>query len=98
MPFVLKNNRTTEIYTCTLINIYKIPYYGAKYWDYRQDADKEAAEFLAASNVADMDDWQIIEVEEHQLKLFNVKLKNNPQRRLFLDHEGRSTAVDRELN
>jgi hypothetical protein len=90
MPYVLRNEQTAEIYTCSLINIYKIPYFGAKNWDYKDQAESQASEFLEAQQASDAAAWMIYEVEEHQLKLFNVKLKNDPTRRLFMDADGRS--------
>lgn len=88
MPFVLRNQQTWEVYTCPLINLYQIPYHGVKAWDSTEQADKEAAEFLQQQGIANPEDWTITEVEEKRLKLFNVKLKNDPSRRLFVDQDG----------
>ena len=94
MPYVLRNRETNEIYTCTLINNYDLPYYGTKYWDNHEEAVQERDSFLAAAQVISLPLWDIHEVEEHQVKLFNVKLKNNPQRKLFLDAEGRTSITE----
>lgn len=88
MPFVLRNQQTQEVYTCTLINLYQFPYHGVKAWDSAEQAEAEASEFLRQQGAADPEDWTIAEVDEKQLKLFNVKLKNDPSRRLYVDHDG----------
>lgn len=76
------------MYTCTLINLYQFPYHGVKAWDSAEQAEGEASEFLRQQGAADPEDWTIAEVDEKQLKLFNVKLKNDPSRRLYVDHDG----------
>jgi hypothetical protein len=95
MPYVLKNKKTSEIFACTLINIYDFPYHGVKFWEYEDEAEAEYQMFLQQKE-ASLQDWELIEVEEHQLKMFNVKLKNNPQLRLFLNDEGKSFVKAQE--
>lgn len=97
MPFVLKHKKTSEIVTCQLINNYDIPFYGTKFWEDPLEADREAKAFLEGTQSQFMEDWQLIEVEEHQLKLFNVKLNNNRARRLFLDEQGKVTVITQDL-
>ena len=94
MPFVLRNSKTTEVLTTTLINIYAITYHGAKYWDMREDAEREYVELLAQKQIPHPEDWEVIEIEDHQLKVFNVKLKNNPKRKLFVDADGNASATE----
>jgi hypothetical protein len=91
MPFILKNKQTSEIFTCHLINNYQIPFFGTKFWDNPYTAQKEYITFLETHQVVQTEEWELIEVEEHQLKLFNVKLNNNPTKSLFLDENGKST-------
>lgn len=91
MPFILKNKETLEIFTCHLINNYQIPFFGTKFWDYPHEAQQEYVTFLETHQVVNTEQWALIEVEEHLLKLFNVKLNNNPAKSLFLDENGKST-------
>jgi len=91
MPIILRHKPTSEIFTCHLINNYNIPFFGTKFWDSRSDADKEYVTFLEAHQVVQTEDWEIVKVDEHQLKLFNVKLSNNPAKSLFLNADGKST-------
>jgi hypothetical protein len=92
VPFILKNKETSEIFTCHLINNYQIPFFGTKFWDYPQAAQQEYVTFLETHQVNNTEQWDLLEVEEHQLKLFNVKLNNNPAKSLFLDENGKSTV------
>lgn len=89
MPYVLKHQSNSEIYTCKLINIYDLPYHGTKFWDSLQAASEQAIPFLNSNGVEKAEEWNIIEVEDMQLKIFNVKLKNDPGRKLFLDEFGK---------
>ncbi len=92
MPSVLRNSKTSEIYTCTLINIYDFAYHGTKFWEDAEEAAGEYAAFLQDRGERDIGAWEVREVEERQLKLFNVKLKNNPANRLYLDERGQTTV------
>ncbi len=96
MPIVLRNHKTEEIYTCTMLNIYDLPYFGAKNWESLVEAERESPSFLSAEGAANPADWTLLDVEEHQLKVFNVKLRNDPGRRLFLDADGRAYSVLRD--
>lgn len=91
MPFILKLKPTSEIFTCHLINNYNISFFGTKFWDNPYEAQKEYITFLETHQVVQTEDWELIEVDEHQLKLFNVKLGNNPAKSLFLGEDGKST-------
>lgn len=95
MPFVLIHKKDRRIYSCPLINIYNLPYYGAKFWDSREEAEQEARQFLAAKNESSPDDWDLLEVEEHRLKVLNVKLGNNPARSVRIDEDGRAVGYER---
>lgn len=92
MPFVLKHQKTAEIFACRLINHYDLPYFGVKYWDDPKQAEEEAADFLKGQGAQEPDAWEVLEVEEHRVKLFNVKLANDENRKIFLDGEGRITV------
>jgi hypothetical protein len=88
MPFVLKNRSTSEIYACTMLNNYQIPYYGIKSWAWKDEAEGEIASFLNSQGVEEIEGWEILEIEDNKLKIFNVKLKNDSQRKLYLDEDG----------
>ncbi len=92
MPFVLKNRQTSEIYACMLMNHYNIGYYGAKYWEDGEEAGREYASFLLSEGTDIIGEWEVVEVEEEQLKLFNVKLGNNATRKLYLGGDGKAVV------
>jgi hypothetical protein len=89
LPFVLKHKQTSQIATDTLINSYELPYYGTKFWNLKATADEEYAEYLKAHGLNDASLWEVTEVEESQMKIYNVKLKNDPSLRLFLNEQGK---------
>ncbi len=89
MPFVLKHGLTSRIYTCRLVNHYNLEYYGTKYWESEEEARTGRESFLTERNEAEPDNWEIWEIDEKELKLFNVRLKNDPSNQLFLDDAGR---------
>lgn len=92
MPFVLKHRETSELFACTLVNTYDFPYHGVKFWDSPEEAQGEFASFLNAQGVEDSRQWEVIELEENGLKMGNVKLNNNPAKRVYLTAEGRIQA------
>lgn len=83
MPFVLQHSKTGRIFSCMLTNKYDLEYYGIKSWLSEEEA-RRYPEFLTSQGVFDADLWQVVEVSENQLKLFQVKLNNNPANRLYL--------------
>jgi hypothetical protein len=89
MPFTLKHKETAEIFTCELINIYDFKYHGVKIWVNRLTAEAEYASFLLEQGLDELWNWEPIELDENQVKLGNVKLNNNPAKRLFLTTEGK---------
>lgn len=91
MPYVLKHKNSGEIFSCRLVNIYDLPYHGAKAWEEAAEAEAERDAFLADRSQRP-DDWELFELEESKLKLCNVKLNNNPNRRLYWEPDGRLTA------
>jgi hypothetical protein len=93
VPYVLKHKDSSRIYTCTLVNNYKLAYYGTKNWDYEEDAAAEAQPFLQAQQAADSEAWELLELTENQLKMCNVKLKNDPRLSLYWDEAGGSLRV-----
>lgn len=89
MPFALINKTTSEIFACTLLNIYDLPYHGVKLWGDREAAEAEADAFLTEIGVEAPAEWEIVSLDEHQAKLCNVKLNNNPKKRVYLADDGR---------
>lgn len=92
MPYILRNTMTNEIYACTLINMYDIPYYGAKFWDDLETAQAQKDTFLRDQNAPSPIDWELYEAEEHTLKLLNVKLANKPSRKVFIEADGQISS------
>lgn len=88
MPFVLKNKKDAQLFSCKLINIYEFEYYGVKQWDFYDDAEAEIEALLQKNDAGQTKDWEIVELEEHQMKMCNVKLNNNANRRVYLTDEG----------
>jgi hypothetical protein len=82
MPFVLQHSVTSEIYTCRLVNHYDLPYYGTKFWSSEEEAQAYPA-FLKEQGIVDASLWKLVEISEQQLKVCNVKLKNDPINQLF---------------
>lgn len=89
MPYVLKHQHTAQIATDRLINSYDLPYYGTKYWDSLAEAEAEYEQYLREHHHLDASSWDIIEVEEMALKMFNVKLKNDASLRLYINEQGK---------
>lgn len=83
MPYVLQQKESEQIYTTTLVNHYGLAYYGVKFWNEQEEANEQASSFLESQSVSKPDSWQVIELEENEMKIGNVKLKNSPQWRLF---------------
>ncbi|WP_199614344.1 hypothetical protein [Paenibacillus alkalitolerans] len=79
MPYVLRHRTTGEISAATLRNVYDFDYWGAEWWAHQDEAERAAAE---------RPDWEPLQVPDSRLKLFNVKLNNDPNRRLFMDDQG----------
>jgi hypothetical protein len=88
MPIVLKHKENSQIYTCMLVNHYRLEYYGTKYWDDFSSANEQYEQFLQLMG-EDIMEWDCLEIEEQQMKVFNVRLKNDPSLELYLDENGR---------
>ena len=90
--FALKNEETGELYTCELINIYDFPYHGVKVWEEEPEARAAYGSFLVEKGVDQPWQWGICELSGEQVRLCNVKLNNNPMKKLFLTAQGRIEA------
>lgn len=88
MPYALRNKETAELFSCALVNLYGIPYHGVKLWEDRSEAEADAPSFLAERGVDDPARWEVVGLDEHQAKLCNVRLGNNPKKRVYLAEDG----------
>ena len=88
MLVVLRKNETEEIASAMLINVYDLEYYGVKTWATIEEANAEKNVFLASNELGLPGDWQAIAAEDHKVKIMNVKLNNNPSRRVKFDSSG----------
>lgn len=95
MPIVLRHSQTGEIAACPMRNVYDFEYYGAKFWQEEAEAEREKQQLLEAIGQPDPERWVPIYVDESRLKLFNVKLNNDPNRRLYMNGEGKLTVERR---
>jgi hypothetical protein len=97
VPYVLQLSSTTQIYTSRLVNHYGLAYYGVKYWNEHDEAESEKLQFLHDAGILEPTKWNIIELEEGEMKLCNVKLKNDPDYLLFWS-DARKPEVRRREN
>lgn len=88
MPFVLRHRESGEIAACVQKNIYDLDYYGVKWWDTKETAQSEKQSFFEWAELIDLDQWELREVDESQVKRFNVRLRNNPALRLYWMDDG----------
>lgn len=93
MPFVIKHTETLRLYTCTLVNGYRLPYYGTKYWDDEEAAQTGYRDFLSTQGESELETWSLLELTENQLKMCNVKLKNDSRFTLQWDEEKQSAVA-----
>jgi hypothetical protein len=89
MPYVLKHKATGEIFACTLKNIYDFDYHGVKAWDSAAAASAELGPLTAEHGYDEPWLWEVTALDESKLKLCNVKLNNNPSRRVLMLADGR---------
>ncbi|MBD0380265.1 hypothetical protein [Paenibacillus sedimenti] len=83
MPYVLQHKHTSQIFTCRLVNHYGLTYYGVKFWDEQDDAEEQSVPFLQSAGIKEPEEWGIILLEEGEMKLCNVKLRNDPNFLLY---------------
>ncbi|SDN00890.1 hypothetical protein SAMN04487897_101779 [Paenibacillus sp. yr247] len=83
MPYVLQHKISEQIFTCSLVNHYGLAYYGVKFWPDQEEAEEQYLTFLQTTEGIRTEDWQVIEFEEGEMKLCNVKLKNDPHLQVF---------------
>ncbi|MDD9270379.1 hypothetical protein ACFPES_25305 [Paenibacillus sp. GCM10023248] len=83
MPYVLLHRNTHQIYTCMQVNHYGLAYYGVKFWLDEEEAAQQYQALLQPAEGIAAEEWQVIELEESEMKICNVKLKNDPALQLF---------------
>jgi hypothetical protein len=93
MPYILKHRVTSQIWTDTLVNHYQLAYYGVKFWNGEEDARAEAPALLEMAQANDADSWDVAELSESVMKLCNVKLRNDPSYRVYLDDNGKPFVI-----
>jgi hypothetical protein len=92
MPYVLKHKETGQIFSCVLKNIYDFSYHGVKAWEDSASASAELGALTAEYGYDQPWVWEVTPMEESKLKLCNVKLNNNPSRKVYLLSDGRLEA------
>jgi hypothetical protein len=90
VPFILLHRETHEVHTGSMKNVYGLVFHGVKTWEDREEADSEYGSYLETVGFTDRSVWELLEVDEDQLRLYHVKLKNDPSRRLFLREDGKA--------
>lgn len=89
MPYAYRHAATGTLLAAWQTNGYKLTYYGIVTWENVPSA-AAAAEALAQAGISPEDtaagrleEWETLELTEHEAKLANVKLRNDPARIVF---------------
>ncbi|XID94712.1 hypothetical protein ACF3MZ_09435 [Paenibacillaceae bacterium WGS1546] len=88
MPYALRHTATGTLLSGVQRNGYKLAYYGLIFWESPPEP-AQIAEALAEARIAPDDpagriaDWEALELTEHEAKMANVKLRNDPRRVAF---------------
>lgn len=98
MPIVLQHRETEQIYTCTLVNHYGLAYYGVKFWEEWEEAQATAPVIIETLSNGEPNLWQLIEMEENEMKICNVRLRNSTQYQLYWSSQSRKPDVRRLEN
>ncbi|WP_159887932.1 hypothetical protein [Paenibacillus puerhi] len=88
MSYVLRHADTGEIAACLQKNHYDLHYYGIRQWESEEEALEHKKRFLEQIGHDDDHRWLVLRLDEARVKLGNVKLKNDPSRRLIMHPEG----------
>lgn len=93
LPTVIRNRDTGEIACGLLRNTYDIQYYGTIWWEEFESAEKNYILALHNTTVElkEESNWELLDIQEERLRMFNVKLNNDTRRRLFLEKDGTLT-------
>ena len=85
MPYVMKHIASGTILSCVQRNGYSLAYYGIRLWDDPPEP-AQMSEALAEAGAAPNDEggklgeWESLSLTEHEAKMANVKLRNDPNR------------------
>ncbi|TFE24861.1 hypothetical protein [Cohnella luojiensis] len=85
MPYMMRHSPTGTLLACVQRNGYKLAYYGLLLWD-EPPSSAQMAEALAGAGIeradpaGQLEDWLPLELTEHEAKMANVKLRNDPSR------------------
>lgn len=85
MPYVLKEIATGRLLAAMQVNGYQLPYYGVILWE-NAPSEPEAEEALARAGIGSENagNWEAAELDGHQAKMANVKLRNDAGRSVLL--------------
>jgi hypothetical protein len=88
MPYTMKHSQTGTLLTGFQVNGYELTYYGIFLWEQAPDAEQIAVGLAKAGiDAADAAfqpmQWELLELTEHEAKMANVKLRNDPQRVVY---------------
>ncbi|NEN81610.1 hypothetical protein [Paenibacillus elgii] len=92
MPYVLRHTDSGEIAACIQKNVYDFDYFGVKQWEEEGQAAADKHAFLESIGYDNPHHWHILLIKEDRVKLCNVKLKNDPSRRVRLSGDGQITV------
>jgi hypothetical protein len=96
MPYVMKHSNTGTLLACVQRNGYKLAYYGIVLWE-QTPISAQMSEALAEAGInsedagGNIEDWEPLELTEHEIKMANVKLRNDPLR-VVTYRDGKVTA------
>lgn len=88
MPFVMIHRASGTILSYVQRNGYSLAYYGVRLWDDTPDP-ASMSEALAEAGVSEADEggnlseWEPLSLTEHEAKMANVKLRNDPSRVVY---------------
>jgi hypothetical protein len=85
MPYVMKHAATGTLLACVQRNGYKLAYYGIVIWEHAPSQAQMSEALSEASIETDdpagrIEDWEPLQLTEHEMKMANVKLRNDPSR------------------
>jgi hypothetical protein len=85
MPYVMKHAATGTLLACVQRNGYKLAYYGIVIWEHSPTQVQMSEALSEAAIEADdpagrIEDWEPLQLTEHEMKMANVKLRNDPLR------------------
>lgn len=85
MPYVMKHALSGTILSSVQRNGYSLAYYGIRLWE-DVPLPVQMAEALAEAGIApgeaggELDEWEPLALSDHEAKMANVKLRNDPRR------------------